>query len=171
MNAPGVSIIVCCYNSELRLEETLEHLWKQSALHDGSPIEVVLVDNCCTDMTVETAKRLRSKANCQIELQVVSEPKPGLANARSKGVASARYSTVVFCDDDNWLDAEYSAIAHQLLTEHPAVGLAGGQSKGAFETPPPSWFGPIAGAWAIGGDESSHYVDGDSPFLRGDCLL
>jgi glycosyltransferase involved in cell wall biosynthesis len=171
MDNSGVSIIICCYNSDSRLKPTLQHLWNQQPLDDGSPIEIVLVDNCCTDSTVETAKKLLLETNCTTELRVVSEPVPGQTHARIAGIRAARYSTLVFCDDDNWLCTDYCRLGHQILSDHVDVALVGGCSEGVFEMPVPKWFGPISGAWALGGSDYQGYLDGPDPFLRGAGLV
>ena len=51
----NLSTVICCYNSSSRIETTLEYLAKQK-LKDLS-CEVILVDNNCSDATVEVAKK------------------------------------------------------------------------------------------------------------------
>ncbi len=52
----GVSVIICCYNSEQTILETLTYLGAQQ-LDARFSIEVILVDNVSTDATVEVAQR------------------------------------------------------------------------------------------------------------------
>ena len=53
-HASGVSVIVCCYNSAQRLQETIKHLAQQQvpALINW---EVIIVNNASTDATYEIA--------------------------------------------------------------------------------------------------------------------
>ncbi len=172
MTSDGVSIIICCYNSAFRLNQTLEHVWRQQPLHDGQPIELILVDNCCTDNTVQTVQTSYMTAHdCPVNLKVIEERRPGLTNARVAGITAARYTTLIFCDDDNWLAPDYSHNAHQLLADHPDVGVLGGCSQGVFESDPPSWFQSVCGAWAIGENSFSGYLTMPDATLRGAGLV
>jgi glycosyltransferase involved in cell wall biosynthesis len=166
----GISVVVCCYNSEQRLPETLLHLWQQ-VTSDGTPIEVVLVDNNCTDRTIDIAKHSHAVANTSIPLRIITEKKPGLTSARITGIRHALYETIILCDDDNWLESDYCLIAHKIMSEHPTVGLAGGCSTGVFEIEPPPWFDSISGAWALGTSYYQGYLEGDDAFLRGAGLI
>ena len=50
----GISVILCCHNSEGVLMPSIRALSSQ-VLPDLTPCEVILVDNNCTDRTVELA--------------------------------------------------------------------------------------------------------------------
>jgi len=54
-NNPGVSVIICCYNSVKRLPVTLAHL-KSQVVFGQIPWEVIVIDNASTDRTAEVAK-------------------------------------------------------------------------------------------------------------------
>lgn len=45
----GISIMICCYNSEKRIVPTLQHLSKLKT--DGIAVEIILVNNASTDDT------------------------------------------------------------------------------------------------------------------------
>ena len=47
--------------------------------------------------------------------------------ARMKGAATAQFETLVFCDDDNWLDKNYVLLAFELLQKDKMIGAAGGK--------------------------------------------
>ena len=51
---PELAVVICCYNSEKIIEETLRALAAQEDI--GSVWEVVLVDNNCNDQTTTVAK-------------------------------------------------------------------------------------------------------------------
>lgn len=169
-NQQGVSIVICCFNSEKRLPETLQHLWKQD-ITPQMQLEVLLVDNNCTDMTIDVALKNHSSANTRIPLRIIEEKTPGLTFARIAGIRNATFDTVILCDDDNWLDADYCSIAHEILEKNPVVGLAGGCSEGVFEVEPPNWFFSISGAWALGSSDYRGLLEGDKAFLRGAGLI
>ncbi|MBK6397553.1 MAG: glycosyltransferase [Bacteroidetes bacterium] len=56
----GISIVICCYNSESRIKETLEALQMQEVGNDIK-WEVLLVDNNSTDKTIEVSEMIWKK--------------------------------------------------------------------------------------------------------------
>src|SRR5436190_1893505 len=99
----GISIIVCCYNSSLRLPKTIEHLAAQKT-SSFLNWEVIFVNNSSTDNTTDVVAKEWSKYNLQnVGFKIIDEPKAGQSFARIKGVETALYDLIVFCDDDNWL--------------------------------------------------------------------
>jgi glycosyltransferase involved in cell wall biosynthesis len=144
----GVSVIICCYNSASRLPATLKHLAGQ-AVPAGIAWEVVVVNNNSTDTTAATAAQWWAQSGSRVSFQVVDEPTPGLANARAKGLATARYEYVLFCDDDNWLAERYVATAFEIMQANPAVAAAGGWGEEALDAPPPAWFDAYHGVYAV----------------------
>ena len=80
-------MIICCYNSEQRIQSTLRYLLKQY-VSSNRPWEVALVDNCCTDDTEVVA--LRTWGNSTIPLKVAKENRAGLANARLRGIQASK---------------------------------------------------------------------------------
>ena len=50
-----ISVIICCYNSENRIVPTLEHLSRQTL--GQLSCEIILVDNNCSDGTIDLAKK------------------------------------------------------------------------------------------------------------------
>jgi glycosyltransferase involved in cell wall biosynthesis len=153
----GVSVIICCYNSSSRLPETIRHLALQKVSPD-IPWEVILVNNGSTDDTRETAVReLAGYDWGQAGHRIVDEAKPGLNHARERGVGEAAYEYVLFCDDDNWLDADYVRTAFDFLERNPGYAAIGGQSEAAFDhgVMAPDWFEEYKMGYAVGrqGDE------------------
>lgn len=145
----GVSVIVCCYNSAPRLEETLRALGKQQ-VESRILWEVVLVDNASTDNTAELAVTLWDKFNAIVPLRVVYEPKPGQNNARVKGIQEAAYSILLFCDDDNWLNPRYIQGMYAILQNDKRIAACGGTGIPMFEIPQPKWFDEYKEAYALG---------------------
>jgi glycosyltransferase involved in cell wall biosynthesis len=127
----GASVIVCCFNSASRLPSTLDFLSKQE-VPDDIKWEIILVDNASTDNTHDVARELWDRLGKSIPLTVVREMRQGLSFARQRGVSTAKFETLIFCDDDNWLDKDYVANAHELLT--------GGHGRPYSNETLPSWF-------------------------------
>jgi len=152
LNNKGVSIIICCYNSELLLEQTLNHLAIQNMDIDLA-CEIIVVDNASTDNTQEKARASWLKnATDKIKLSIVYEPKPGLAYARQRGIIEAAFEYLVFCDDDNWLDKDYINNVCNLFNSMPEIAVLGGTSTAQFEdeTLIPAWFDKFYHSYAIG---------------------
>jgi len=143
----GISVILCCFNSEKRLPITLQHLAAQDFKHNW---EVILVDNNSTDYTIITASKNWRHLGEPTTLKVISEEKQGLSFARMAGINASSGKYVLFCDDDNWLAHTYLTIAFQFLEANPATAACGGLGIPQFEIPAPEWFGEYQEAFATG---------------------
>lgn len=145
----GVSIIVCCYNSTERIIPTIERIAKQTAI--GSvPMELIIVDNASTDDLSGVVETCWIKFGNPFPIRVITENEPGLSFARKAGVLAAVYECGIFCDDDNWLAADYVARAVDIFKNHPKVGVIGGASLPVLESDPPAWFFSKCSSYAIG---------------------
>jgi glycosyltransferase involved in cell wall biosynthesis len=150
MNSDGISVIICCYNSALRLKQTIRHLAEQK-MRVGINWEIIIVNNASSDNTTETANA--EWQNCSIpgvSFRVIDEAKPGLSNAREKGIQNSNFDYVIFCDDDNWLDAGYVDIAYHTISANPMIATLGGQSTAVADIPLPGWFAVAASNYAVG---------------------
>lgn len=144
----NISIVLCCYNSVTRITPTLEHLAKQ-ILRELS-CELILVDNNCTDNTVDVSNKVWTKNGAPFPLTIVTECNPGLSNARKAGILAAKGEIIVFCDDDNWLEENYIRISHEIMISQSDIGVLGGRSQAVFENNEPFWFTTYQGAYAVG---------------------
>lgn len=147
----GVSVIVCCYNSASRLEETIRHLALQQ-VSENIRWEIIIINNASTDNTYETAIR-----ECQRYPQllnrfsVVNEPRPGLSFARERGINLSTYAYIIFCDDDNRLAADYIDLSYQIMENNLTIGALGGQSDAVTDISHfPDWFEAVKGSYAVG---------------------
>lgn len=163
MKTKGVSVILCCHNSESRLTPTLQHLAKQDISVD-IPWEIILVDNASTDQTAHSAKSVWQQYNCDIDFKVVIEPRLGLMHARIRGLRAASFAYICFIDDDNWLDASYLQQVYHIFEFHPEVAVCGGQIEAVFETgfQLPPWFYEYQQAYAVGTQGETEGVVPDS---------
>jgi glycosyltransferase involved in cell wall biosynthesis len=109
--------------------------------HTGWPVEIILVDNCCTDDTAAVASETWKKLHEPFEFYIVEERTPGLSAARVRGIETARYDYLVFCDDDNFLNEDYLTVASEILEKHPQIGALGGYASAMLEWQPAYWPG------------------------------
>jgi glycosyltransferase involved in cell wall biosynthesis len=159
----GVSILICCYNSSDVIVQTLEFIFRQKNT-DGIPWEIIVVDNASTDNTAQISQDLRNESNCLTPFKIVNESVPGLSAARQKGIKSAKYEYVVFCDDDNRLEENFVRNTFDIMRGNSEIGILGGFGKAEYETFPKSWFNDWKNSFAIG--EQSEII-GDITWTRG----
>lgn len=137
----GVTIILCCYNSEGRVRPVLEHLAKLKKSQETG-LELILVDNNSSDDTQGVAREEWGRQGTPFILNIVFEPKSGLIHARKAGVKNAKYDYILFVDDDNLLDANYLEAGIDILKERQDIGVLGGIGTGKFESQLPKWIDP-----------------------------
>jgi glycosyltransferase involved in cell wall biosynthesis len=118
------SIVVCCYNSETRIRETLCRILESVHRRAAGSVEIVVVDNACTDDTAGIAKETAAKKSFRF-LKVVREDRPGLMHARIAGVRAASGKYIAFMDDDNWPCERYFDIAEATFDNNAQVGVFG----------------------------------------------
>ena len=87
----AVSIIVPSYNSEKTIKNCLDKISKESGRLNS---EIIVVDDCSTDKTVEIIKTFQN-----IKL-IELESNKGAGNARNKGAEKAIFENLCFVDSD-----------------------------------------------------------------------
>lgn len=93
----GISVIVPIYNSAQYLDECLNSLISQQYAH----FEVICVDDCGTDASMEIAQRFaRQDPRIKILHQASNL---GMGSARNAGLEQARGKYVFFLDSDDFL--------------------------------------------------------------------
>jgi len=84
-----ISLVIPVYNEEAYIEDCLHSVSKLQV----TPYEVVVVDNNCTDRTVEIVKRFPF-------VTVIREKKQGMIAARNAGFNAATGNIIARCDAD-----------------------------------------------------------------------
>lgn len=93
---PEVSVVIPTRNKATRLWPTLACLAGQRMPRATRVMEVVLVDDGCTDNTPDVL----AEAATRLQVRVVPGRQQGRAAARNEGAAHARADYLVFLDDD-----------------------------------------------------------------------
>ena len=94
-NEPLISIVVPVYNAVKCIEDTIQAIRSQTF----SDWELIMVDDCSTDDSIEIMKSYESKSIKLIRLKEGS----GAAFARNAGIDAARGRYIAFVDaDDLW---------------------------------------------------------------------
>jgi len=108
-----VSLIIPTFNEAKRIGKCLESITNQTE----KPDEIIVVDNNCTDETVEIAQKFNAT--------IIKEKKQGMIHARNAGFNTAKYEILARIDADvvlpsNWI----SKIKEKLLD--PNIGALSG---------------------------------------------
>ena len=142
----GVSLIMCCYNSEKLIKKPFEAILRQQ----GNVLyEMIIVDNNCTDNTVALIKKIYEESGSSTHLTIVKEPKLGVGYARKKGFLKAKYTYISFIDDDNIISNNWVNTIHGLFQKNPEIGIIGSSNKALFlDGNEPEWFDQVKGAYA-----------------------
>jgi glycosyltransferase involved in cell wall biosynthesis len=146
MQQKGISIIICCYNSQDTIEQTLSHILNQK---DAETIEqeIIVVDNNSSDNTLSIAKDMQSKHD---GIRILSESRQGLSYARITGYLNSNYEYLLYCDDDNYLDDTYITNAFKTIDEDESIGVLGGKGFPIFESEPEPRIMPFLSQYAVG---------------------
>jgi glycosyltransferase involved in cell wall biosynthesis len=131
-----VSAVIPCYKCGGTIRRALESVAAQTVL----PREVILVDDCSADGTVETLKRIASEYPSGW-IKVLALPvNGGPGRARNAGWDAATQPYIAFLDaDDAWhekkLEIQYAwmqANPGVILTGHPSVQMKNGKIPESF---------------------------------------
>ncbi len=120
---PPVTVIIPAHNEAHILPRTLAALDAAAAQYEGE-VRVLVLDNCSTDATTQTAERHMAQCD-HIVGRVLTVPTPGKSNALNAGVAAV--STEFFIRID--ADTQISPTAIKRAMRHFAdlrVGVVGG---------------------------------------------
>ena len=98
---PKVSVIIPIYNVASYLPRCLDGLLNQTL----TDIEIILIDDCSTDNSLEIALN-RAKTDNRIKV-IASEKNQGAAVARNKGLDIAQGEYLGFIDPDDTIDLNY----------------------------------------------------------------
>lgn len=173
MSRPGISVVVCCYNSATRLPYVLEHLAKQQT-EQAFDWEVILVNNRSDDNTGEVAKALLQQYP-QLNGKLIDENEAGLTYARIAGAKTAQYNYLLFCDDDNLLQEDYLRTAWIIMQSDARIGAVSGHGTAIVDGGGalPDWFNEHQGLFANGPQhpEQSHHLYGAGLMVIRDVFL
>ena len=118
-----VSAVVIAYNEEKYIGRCLQSLQDQKE----KPGEIIVVDNNCTDKTVEIALKFPL-------VRVVKEEKQGMIYARNKGFDSAKYELIVRCDSDTMVTVDWLKNIKKHFEENPEMDAMSGPIR-FFDVP------------------------------------
>ena len=135
-----ISLIVCTYNRDAYIYNTLECIAENDFPADE--YEIVVVNNNCTDNTQSECNRFRAKFPNVNYINVVEEAQ-GLSFARNRGIRESHGDCIVFIDDDAYIEPDYLRNLNLVLSEYPQMMAFGGKIIPLYETGyEPEWMSP-----------------------------
>jgi glycosyltransferase involved in cell wall biosynthesis len=116
-----VTIIVCTRNRASALKKCLASISQAILRCPGRKAELIVVDNGSTDNTRDVVSAYLGSASFPV--QVVDEPRPGLATARNTGLKHASGRLIAFTDDDCRMASGYISVmtAHFDNDKEPVI--------------------------------------------------
>jgi glycosyltransferase involved in cell wall biosynthesis len=105
--SPKLSLTIIAYNEEDYIGGCLESIAQQTVMPD----EVIVVDNNCTDRTVEIAQKFPFA-------RIVHEEKQGMIYARNCGFDEAKYDIIARIDADCKLPPDWTSKVHRIMDTH-----------------------------------------------------
>lgn len=97
MKEKCVSVVIPIYNSELYLEKCVNSIINQTYKN----IEIILVDDGSTDMSLDVCKKLQKKDD---RIKIISTVNRGVANARNNGIENSNGEFLIFVDSDDYIN-------------------------------------------------------------------
>lgn len=130
------SIIVCTYNREKYLPNTLKCLKNQSAPSDT--YEIVIINNNSTDSTDKICQNFVQE-NSQLQISYHIEYNQGHTYARNRGIKEAKEDLLAFIDDDAFVNHDYVKNVDYFFNNFPHVSAIGGKITPIYESGEPKW--------------------------------
>lgn len=95
----SITVVVPVYNREHLVERALDSI----AAQDVRPLSLIVVDNNSSDHSRETVRRWAANhaGDPELDIRILSEPRPGAARARQTGLEHVDTEWVQFFDSDD----------------------------------------------------------------------
>ena len=108
-----ISVVIPAYNEEKYIGKCLQSVLDQKE----KPDEIIVVDNNCTDSTVEIAKKFGAR--------IVREKKQGMIFARNAGFNAAKYEIIARTDADTILPNDWISRIKKAFADIKLGALSG----------------------------------------------
>jgi len=115
--------------------------------------EIIIVDNNSTDNTAELSRQF-IRENTDHSIKYFFEEKPGLSNARNRGIQESDAPWLVFIDDDAKASSGYLEAIANYVGQNPETHAGGGKITPDYESSEPAWMSsyllPVVSALDLG---------------------
>jgi glycosyltransferase involved in cell wall biosynthesis len=133
--AMDATIVICTRNRAESLTRALQSLVAMEA-PAGFSWNVVVVDNGSTDQT----PRVVADFSDRLAITRVPEERPGLSNARNRGIAAVNANYIIWTDDDVVVEPGWLAAYAAAFRRWPEAAVFGGKILPVLEEPAAAWF-------------------------------
>lgn len=114
-----ITIVIAVYNAERTIEKCVDSLLSQSYKN----IEIILVDDCSTDRSLEICKDYVDKYS---NISVLSNEKnSGVSFTRNRGIDAANGKYICFVDSDDYVESNYLEILYNIYQEYDLFPICG----------------------------------------------
>lgn len=118
----SISVVIPVFNREKVIERTLNSLSAQKY----RPINVIVVDNNCTDRSIMHVINWKAKKEAySFSIQVVDERKLGPSSARNAGLRHVTTDWVMFFDSDDVMRPNHIERAMEIAEKDSEIDLIG----------------------------------------------
>jgi len=149
----GISVIICTYNREELLIETIEAIEKVKYPKDK--YQVIIVNNYpALDLTY-----IVSRFKAILDIQLIIEKRAGLSIARNKGLVTAKYDWVAYLDDDALVHKDWLTIAEEIIKEEK-FSCFGGVYRPWWKYERPKWLPQEYGSKPLLAERRSKITEG-----------
>ena len=140
-----LSIIVCTYNRDKYLYGALQCIAENGFPSDA--YEIILVNNMSTDNTEAECQRFGHDYP-DLNFHYFVEANQGLSYARNRGIKESQGETLLFLDDDSYIQKDYLKNLQRQLNDHPEADAFGGKIDPVFESgETPKWLSKWNYSW------------------------
>lgn len=121
-----VSVIVPVYNASQWLERTFNSIVKQTYCNDK--IDVIFVDDCSTDNSVEILENLFKNYNGQIKFNLIKHTEKEQGFARNTGIKNSQGDYVYLMDADDEISENCILLLAELAQKYENVDVVQGNT-------------------------------------------
>lgn len=117
-----ITIVIPVYNRAGIVKRTLDSVAAQTF----RPLSLVIVDNGSTDDTLQVLDRWkRENTDNSLSVKILSEPKPGVCNARNRGLEETDSPYLMYFDSDDVMSPGHVERAMSLFRNNPDADIVG----------------------------------------------
>ncbi len=110
-----ISVIIPCFNCSKWIEKCLKALESQIF----TDFEVICIDDCSTDNTMEVISSIKESSLLDITI-LHNSINQGPAKSRNKAISIAKGKYLAFCDSDDWYEDDFLEKMYYKLVDHGA---------------------------------------------------
>lgn len=115
---PKVSVIMPVYNAEKYIEEAMKSILNQTE----QDLELILIDDCGNDSSMEKVQGIRDTRICIIH----NQHNKGISYSRNQGIEHARGKYIALMDDDDVAPLDRLEVESRFLDDHADIDVVGG---------------------------------------------